>query len=116
MAESFTNFKVFKWAVENGKSRCFGVKQQFIQSDIPDLFYGRNGCSFSNAYVMQVLKGQLEVDYILKWYSDLDRNETRTGQGGMELRTYRTFKHECGLETFIFSILPRRHRKRTGKI
>ena len=42
MDENRINFKVFKWAAQNGNSRCkkwcFRVKQQFIQSDIPDLF------------------------------------------------------------------------------
>ena len=41
MAESCANFKVFKWAVENGNNRCknwcFMLKQQFNHSNISDL-------------------------------------------------------------------------------
>ena len=92
------------------------MKQQFIRSDIPDSFYDRTSASVSKAYVRQVIKGQLEVEYHLKWRRNLDRDVSRTGQGGNKLRTYGTFKQEHGTEPYISSILPSRHRSSYAKI
>ena len=71
----------------------------------PDLFYDRNSASVSKPYIKQVINGQLKVEYHLKWQRNLDRDVSRTGQGGNKLWTYRTFKQEHGTEPYISSIL-----------
>ena len=45
----------------------------------------------------------------MKRHNDLERSISRTGLGGNKLRTYRTFKHDCGTETYVSSSLPGRH-------
>ena len=118
MEESRAHFKVFKWAVENGnntsKNWCFRLKQQFNHSNISDLYFDRSNL-VSKDYGKPTVKQNNQDEYIMKWHNDLERNISRPRLGGNKLRTYRTFKHDYGTETYVSCILPRRHRSACAK-
>ena len=77
------------------------LKQQFSHSNISDLYFDRRRYLVSKDYVKQTIKQNIHDEYFMKWHNDLERNISRTGFGGNKLRTYRTFKHDYGIETYV---------------
>ena len=72
----------------------------FNHSNISDLYFDRRRDLVSKDYVKQTIE-----EYIMKWHNDLELNKSQTGLGGNKLRTYRTFKHDYGTDTYVSSIL-----------
>ena len=48
--------------------------------------------------------------YIQAWFSSLSTNNSRTGEGGNKLRTYRLFKSNFELEAYLCNIQNTAHR------
>ena len=119
MDENRINSRVFKWAAQKGNSRCknwcFRLKQQFAHCNIQTLFYEENIHLVSKDFVKQKIKQKLSHEYIMSWHNELERNVSRSGNGGNKLRTYRSFKHTYETETYISTILPRRYRSAYAK-
>ena len=42
--------------------------------------------------------------FVDQWLVDVNRNESRTGNGGYKLRTYRSFKQNFQLENYCKSV------------
>ena len=79
------------------------------------MFYYRCNIVVVKDYVKQKIKQTIHDEYIIRWHNELERNLSRSGLGGNTLRTYRTFKHVYGTETYVSSILSRRHRSAYAK-
>ena len=56
------------------------------------------------------LSNNYSDQYIQVWFSSLSTNNSRTGEGGNKLRTYRLFKSIFELEAYLFNIQNAAHR------
>ena len=110
------NKRVFTWAKHEPQGRNTWYKRvcnMFMDID-------ENFCStehFHNVRSTIANVNQMFHEKLLQeWKNDLNRIESRQhGNGRNKLRTYRLFKSEFGVESYVFQNLPRKYRSSFAK-
>ena len=84
-----------------------GVMDIFNHAGLPSYFSELYGCCRN---VINRIKNKYRDQYIQGWFNSLSTNNSRVGEGGIKLRTYRLFKSNFELETYLCNIQNTAHR------
>ena len=65
--------------------------------------------------MLDTILPRITQQFIDQWQIDVNRDESRTGNGGNKLRTYKTFKQTFQIETYCKTVFNRSHRSALAK-
>ena len=117
MDASRVNKQVFIWsdqmANRNCKNHNFVVREKFNHLGLGR--YSDTRMPFSLHTLIAEIMEKLMRLHVNEWYSEINRETGRSGNGRNKLRTYRLFKTEYKVEEYCKQFLPIRHRSAFAK-
>ncbi len=111
------NRTIFLWSNAVSSNRCknwnYRVKDMLNQANCIDFCDVNTGIN-RHAVFARVLSFLTET-CTTQWHNDVNRDGSRTGNGGNKLRLYQTFKQSFGTESYCKDVFNRSHRGALAK-
>ena len=113
MEDNRTNKLVFKFCADKAartrcKNWCCRVTEILKSHDL-----GSYTCIENNICkqtLASCIKKAVMERYKCQWSNTINMEQSRSGNGGNKLRTYKLFKQSFGTESYVKMILPQKHR------
>ena len=117
MENDRVNKRVLVWADTTSGNACknwpFRVKQQFLMYNLEE--FCNINVPLNKRYVSTVFLQFLMTECIDKWRDDVNRDTSKSGNGGNKLRTYKCFKSTFDVEFYCKRVLSAKHRGALAK-
>jgi len=110
-------YKVFSWthrcAEDKKKNWVWRIHHKFKSLDIEHFIPINN--AFHVQHITSEVCERVFNDFKEEWTAGINRVDSKRGNGGNKLRTYRTFKTTIAPENYVLHPLPRSHRSALAK-
>lgn len=119
MSDTRLNQRVFAWARRNALiGTCNNSYKviHFLRVVELEHIIENNIIRRERQTLKREINEKLESYYISQWKDDINRETAKCGRGKNKLRTYRMFKHSYETESYVKTMLNRRHRIALAKI
>ena len=117
MENNRLNKKVFCWSNHKSGNRCknWNFRICKLLSDFDSEEFCDIAADINVKYMLDTILPRITQQFIDQWQIDVNRDESRTGNGGNKLRTYKTFKQTFQVETYCKTVFNRSHRSALAK-
>ena len=112
------NYKIYQWSVSQGnpqrKNWSYRIKSMMSESNIGDQFL-TSSVNMNKSFIKNHINEHIKNQETKTWLNDINRPESKRGNGRNNLRTYKLFKQTYSEEIYVKRIMQRSQRSSFAK-